>query len=75
MASPLASPGAPYPSVDEAKTLVCELCRAFYDLGWVSGTGGGMSMRAQGGRIVMAPSVRWQPARVGCVSHAKTFTR
>jgi methylthioribulose 1-phosphate dehydratase/enolase-phosphatase E1 len=54
----LLSPGAPYPSVAEARILICDLCAAFYRLGWVSGTGGGMSLRAQGGRIVMAPSVR-----------------
>lgn len=42
-------------SVDEAKTLICELCRLFYDQGWVSGTGGGISMKA-GDQIVMAPS-------------------
>ncbi|PNW88149.1 hypothetical protein CHLRE_01g016528v5 [Chlamydomonas reinhardtii] len=42
-------------SVDEAKTLICELCRLFYDQGWVSGTGGGISVKA-GDEIVMAPS-------------------
>lgn len=35
--------------------LIVELCRQFYDLGWVSGTGGGISIR-EGGRIYMAPS-------------------
>lgn len=49
-------PSVVYPSVDEAKELVAELCRAFYSLGWVSGTGGGVSLRAAGDRIVMAPS-------------------
>jgi len=39
----------------EAKALVCELCRSFYSLGWVSGTGGGLSIKV-GDRIVMAPS-------------------
>ena len=63
MASPLASPGAPYPTVAEAKALICELCASFYMQGWVSGTGGGMSLRAQGGRIVMAPSVRARGAQ------------
>ncbi|KXZ48768.1 hypothetical protein GPECTOR_25g352 [Gonium pectorale] len=42
-------------SVDEAKSLICELCRLFYDQGWVSGTGGGISVKA-GDQIVMAPS-------------------
>lgn len=35
--------------------LICELCRQFYDLGWVSGTGGGISIRGDEG-IYMAPS-------------------
>jgi len=34
---------------------IVELCRQFYGLGWVTGTGGGISIR-QGGRIYMAPS-------------------
>lgn len=42
-------------SVDDARELICELCRLFYNQGWVSGTGGGISVRA-GDRIVMAPS-------------------
>ncbi|GLI61323.1 hypothetical protein VaNZ11_003680, partial [Volvox africanus] len=42
-------------SVDDAKNLICELCRLFYDQGWVSGTGGGISVKA-GSEIVMAPS-------------------
>jgi methylthioribulose-1-phosphate dehydratase len=37
------------------RALVCELCRHFYDLGWASGTGGGMSIK-EGGKIYMAPS-------------------
>lgn len=35
--------------------LVCELCRAFYDQGWASGTGGGISIRDERG-VWMAPS-------------------
>jgi methylthioribulose-1-phosphate dehydratase len=35
--------------------LVCELCRQFYALGWVSGTGGGISIKGDDG-IYMAPS-------------------
>ncbi|HVU05259.1 MAG TPA: methylthioribulose 1-phosphate dehydratase [Polyangiaceae bacterium] len=34
---------------------VVELCRLFYDLGWASGTGGGMSIRDKG-KIYVAPS-------------------
>ena len=42
-------------SVEEAKVLIAELCKLFYDQGWVSGTGGGISVKA-GEKIVMAPS-------------------
>jgi methylthioribulose-1-phosphate dehydratase len=35
--------------------LICELCRLFYGLGWVSGTGGGISIKGREG-IYMAPS-------------------
>lgn len=42
-------------SVEEAKQLICELCKAMYDGGHVSGTGGGMSLKV-GEQIVMAPS-------------------
>jgi hypothetical protein len=47
-----------WPSIAEAKQLVAELCASFYGLGWVSGTGGGLSMRAgpNGESVVMAPS-------------------
>lgn len=34
---------------------IVELCRQFYGMGWVTGTGGGISIR-EGGRIYMAPS-------------------
>jgi methylthioribulose-1-phosphate dehydratase len=37
------------------RELVCELCRHFYQLGWASGTGGGISLK-EGGQIYMAPS-------------------
>lgn len=46
---------SPSLTVGEAKERICELGRAFYALGWVSGTGGGISIAAEG-RIVMAPS-------------------
>jgi methylthioribulose-1-phosphate dehydratase len=35
--------------------LIVELCKHFYGQGWVSGTGGGISIR-QDGRVYMAPS-------------------
>jgi methylthioribulose-1-phosphate dehydratase len=37
------------------RELVCALCRRAYDLGWASGTGGGMSVRV-GDRLYVAPS-------------------
>jgi len=40
---------------EEAGALICELARSFYDLGWVSGTGGGICIRA-GDEIAIAPS-------------------
>ena len=42
-------------TVEEAKALVCDLCRNLYAGGHVSGTGGGISIRV-GEAIVMAPS-------------------
>lgn len=35
--------------------LICSLCRHFYSLGWVTGTGGGTSVRKDG-HIFIAPS-------------------
>lgn len=34
---------------------ICEMCAGFYQLGWVSGTGGGISIR-EADQIYMAPS-------------------
>ncbi len=45
----------PVASADDARRLLCELGRRFYALGWVSGTGGGISVR-HGDRVFMAPS-------------------
>ncbi|XP_073297175.1 probable bifunctional methylthioribulose-1-phosphate dehydratase/enolase-phosphatase E1 isoform X1 [Primulina huaijiensis] len=49
--------------VKGTKTLISELCRQFYDLGWVSGTGGSIAVRVhddsiprQQQLIVMSPS-------------------
>ncbi len=42
-------------SPQEIRELICELCRNFYQLGWASGTGGGISVR-EGDKIYMAPS-------------------
>jgi methylthioribulose-1-phosphate dehydratase len=40
---------------EDPGTLICELARSFYALGWVSGTGGGICIR-EGDRVVVAPS-------------------
>ncbi len=39
----------------DTPSLICDLARQFYDLGWVSGTGGGISIR-EGGHVIVAPS-------------------
>lgn len=47
--------------------LICDLARSFYDLGWVSGTGGGICIR-EGDRVVIAPSAvqkeRMEPSQM-----------
>ncbi|XP_075725701.1 uncharacterized protein LOC119180002 isoform X2 [Rhipicephalus microplus] len=40
---------------EHPRNLIPELCRQFYDLGWVTGTGGGISIR-HGHEIYIAPS-------------------
>ena len=40
---------------DRSRALVVELCQVMYELGWASGTGGGISLR-HGDRVYMAPS-------------------
>ena len=50
------APCEPSPSRERATpTLISELCRQFYTLGWVSGTGGGISIRDPQG-VWVAPS-------------------
>jgi methylthioribulose-1-phosphate dehydratase len=39
----------------DPRTLVCELCNLFYQFGWASGTGGGISIK-ENDHIFMAPS-------------------
>jgi methylthioribulose-1-phosphate dehydratase len=49
----------PAATIDDARALICALGARFYEHGWVSGTGGGISIRvstADGARVVMAPS-------------------
>ena len=43
------------PGVPHTRGVVVDLCESFYGLGWVTGTGGGVSIR-HGGRVFMAPS-------------------
>ena len=40
---------------DTLPALICDLAKSFYDLGWVSGTGGGICIR-DGDHVVVAPS-------------------
>lgn len=55
MSSPAAEPSRIAPRERATAELICELCRQFYDLGWVSGTGGGISIRDEHG-VWVAPS-------------------
>ena len=48
-------PLEPLHSADDVKGVICELARRFYAQGWVSGTGGGISIRLDD-RVFMAPS-------------------
>ncbi|MBX3270681.1 MAG: methylthioribulose 1-phosphate dehydratase [Sandaracinaceae bacterium] len=41
--------------VEDPREIICALCRQLYEHGWVSGTGGGVSLRVDG-RVYMAPS-------------------
>uniref|UniRef100_A0A4W5PYY4 Methylthioribulose-1-phosphate dehydratase n=1 Tax=Hucho hucho TaxID=62062 RepID=A0A4W5PYY4_9TELE len=43
------------PDQEHPRVLIPELCRLFYQLGWVTGTGGGLSLR-RGDHIYIAPS-------------------
>ena len=38
------------------RELLCEMLRAFYDRGWVSGTGGGICGTLPGGQVLVAPT-------------------
>ena len=40
---------------EQTGALICDLARTFYDLGWVTGTGGGICIR-EGDHVIMAPS-------------------
>lgn len=43
------------PHASDPRRVIVELCKQFYGLGWVSGTGGGVSVR-DGDRVYVAPS-------------------
>ena len=43
------------PSPEHPANLICSLCRSFYHLGWVTGTGGGTSIK-KADHIFIAPS-------------------
>jgi len=45
------------PDDSSTRNLIVELCRQFYTLGWVSGTGGGISIKDPNtGNVIVAPS-------------------
>ncbi|MCJ1451892.1 Methylthioribulose-1-phosphate dehydratase [Mycoblastus sanguinarius] len=58
---------------DHPANLICTLCRNFYNLGWVGGTGGGTSI-ARGPHIFIAPSgvqkELMQPTNIFVLEHA-----
>jgi hypothetical protein len=60
----------------DLRKLVCELCRQFFVAGWVTGTGGSISIR-QGEQIFMTPSgvqkERIQPEDLFIVDKAGTI--
>lgn len=49
------APGSSGSLPGDPRELVASLCRQFYHLGWVTGTGGSISIR-HGNRIFMTPS-------------------
>lgn len=51
----MAAAESPQKPQETPRDTVVALCRQFYGLGWVTGTGGGISVR-EGGRVYMAPS-------------------
>jgi len=42
-------------TTQDLRSLICDLARSFYDLGWASGTGGGICIR-EGDHVIVAPS-------------------
>jgi methylthioribulose-1-phosphate dehydratase len=64
-------------SLDEYRESICEFARLFYLKGWVSGTGGGVCVRVDEDRILIAPSgvqkERLQPEDLFVVSLKKSL--
>jgi methylthioribulose-1-phosphate dehydratase len=58
-------------TTEDAGRLICDLAKSFYDLGWVSGTGGGICIR-DGERVIIAPSAvqkeRMDPSQMFALS-------
>jgi methylthioribulose-1-phosphate dehydratase len=58
---------------EDPAELICELARTFYELGWASGTGGGICIRI-GERVMVAPSAvqkeRMRPEQMFTISLA-----
>ena len=61
----------------ETKKLICELCRQFFEAGWVTGTGGSISIKL-GDKIFMTPSgvqkERIQPDEIFTVDISGSIT-
>lgn len=55
---PIGMPERPQNGPEDIPRLICELCRQFYDLGWVSGTGGGISIRGSEGIYIASSGVQ-----------------
>ncbi|KAJ3277485.1 hypothetical protein HK104_003256, partial [Borealophlyctis nickersoniae] len=66
------------PDPEHPANLIPELCRLFYTLGWVTGTGGGITIR-HGDNVYIAPSgvqkERIQPHHLYVVSPTRTLLR
>ena len=52
---------------EDPKTIICQLCSNFYDLGWVTGSGGGMSIKVDDAVYVAPSGVQKEDLVVGDV--------
>lgn len=61
------------PDPQHPANLICSLCRQFYNFGWVTGTGGGVSIK-HANHIYLAPSgvekERIQPDNIFVMDYA-----